>query len=125
MSKKFAVPTNDSSRNNVEKSIKPLPPIPRNVGKWKRDERQCEWYNYIPHLTPTKDNRNRWYCSYEIQLMQMYDIITNIIQERYPRNKIKWMDNEKILYNVVKLVYHCSSKYISPYLENELKDLEL
>lgn len=93
--------------------------------KWRNRRSQS---NYTPFRTPRNDNRHEWHVAYQQQLMDMYQIITNIMNERYPKNKIKWETNDQIFHNLSRLLYHCSSKYISPYIEypwNENKSKEL
>jgi len=70
----------------------------------------CERSNYIPHATPKGANRYEWHYSYLSQLIEIYNIIQKIINERYPHNKIKWNSNEKIFHNLSRVLYHCSSK---------------
>jgi hypothetical protein len=69
----------------------------------------CERANYIPHTTPKNANRYEWHNTYIRQLIDIYNIIKEVINERYPHNKIKW-DNEKIFHNLSRVIYHCSSK---------------
>ena len=80
----------------------------------KRYERKCEIQNYLPHPTPEYSNREAWHNSYKEQLVGIYENIRDVIDSEFPKNKIKW-DNVAIN-NLSKLIYHCSSKYISPYI---------
>ena len=72
----------------------------------------CEQPNYIPHKTPKNANRYEWHYSYISQLIDIYNIIREVINERYPHNKIKWNSNIKIFHNLSRVLYHCSSKII-------------
>ena len=64
--------------------------------------------------------------------MDMCDIMAITIDEMYPKSGIRWGVNENVAHHLSRLVYHCSSKYITPYLdfpweitdeiENESKD---
>ena len=65
---------------------------------------------------PASD-RHEWHNAYFPQLIIMYDMVQEIINEKYPKNKIDW-DNPRHLNNFSRLIYHCSSKLISPYLED-------
>lgn len=105
--------------------IRPIPLITSG-----RDKRKCESGNNIPHRTPSNANRLDWHNAYITQLMEMYRIIADTMNERYPKNKIKWDRNTEIVHNMSRLIYHCSSKHISEYVElpydedeNESKDL--
>jgi hypothetical protein len=70
----------------------------------------CERSNYIPHATPKGANRCEWHYAYMSQIIDIYNIIKEVINERYPRNKIKWNSNQKIFHNLSRVLYHCSSK---------------
>jgi len=97
-------------------SFEPNIPIPKIHGKWK-DTRKRERTNYIPHPTPTNSNRRDWHNAYQVQLMDMCDIMANTIDEMYPKSRIRWGVNENVAHHLSRLVYHCSSKYITPYLD--------
>lgn len=86
-------------------------PVPRIYDKWRIGE-STEWSNYISHPTPTNPNRREWHNSYITELLHMYDIVANTIDERYPKNKIRWGNNEKVAHNLSRLIYHCSSKQL-------------
>jgi len=107
-----------------------FPPIPQITGG--RNRKKCEHHNHIPHRTPSNTNRRDWHEAYTPQLKDMYSIIANTMDELYPKSKIRWAGNEKIAHNMSILIYHCSSKHISKYLdlpwdeiENKSKDLNL
>ena len=88
----------------------PIYPIP-----WiekSRSSRFCERPNYIPHPTPRNADRSKWHEEYLTQMIDIYEIIADVMKERYPRNKIKWYTNDKIFHNLSRTLYHCSSKYI-------------
>lgn len=74
--------------------------------------RFCERSNYIPHPTPRNAVRSEWHESYIHQLIDIYNIINNVMKERYPHNKIKWNSNDKIFHNLSILIYNTSSKHI-------------
>ena len=115
----------ESVPNDSPISIGPIPSVNNFRGKWFRDSRECERRNYVPHLTPTNSNRNNWDAAYATQLRHMLNIVATTIQEEYPQNKIKWYKNQNIKKNFSDVIYHCSSKYISPYLDNSSsKDVE-
>lgn len=81
--------------------------------------RECQMYNYIPHREINNIDRELWHNSYMNQLINLYNIIREIMNKNYPKNKIRW-DNSN--FNVMsKLIFHCSSKYIPDYdlIKNE------
>ena len=122
---KTSIPKNDAG----DTPIGHLPPIPRIRHRWTADERKCERGKYVPHPTPSNANRRDWHNAYLSQLMDMYAIVVNTMNERYPKNQIKWTKNDRIFHNLSRVLYHCSSKYISEYLDTpwdeiESKDLE-
>jgi len=80
-------------------------------GRHYRDTRPCVRPNYIPFSSPTRSSREEWASTYYIQLEELYKIIINIVNENYPKNKIKW-NKDSIKYGFETLIYHCSSKYI-------------
>ena len=112
------------------KSVKNLPstpddgtvlrtiPIPRIT---RKERRKCERPNYVPHRTPSYSNRELWSHSYAPQLCDMYRIVGLMIEEKYPKVRIDWKD-PKYHRAFNKLIYHCSSKYISPYIEERDDD---
>lgn len=105
-------------------SFGPLIPIPKIHGKWKKDTSKCERSNYIPHPTPANSNRRDWHDAYQVQLMDMYNIVANTIDEMYPKSRIRWGGNKNVAHNLSSLVYHCSSKYITPYLDLPWDEIE-
>ena len=81
--------------------------------------RECQMYNYIPHSKINNIDRELWHNSYMNQLINLYNIIREIMNKNYPKNKIRW-DNSN--FNAMsKLIFHCSSKYIPDYdlIKNE------
>ena len=79
-------------------------------------DKVCELPNYIPHTTPRDANRYEWHNAYISQLIDIRDIVSDVIADRHPKNTIDWEGNDKIFHNLSRIVYHCSSKYITPYL---------
>ena len=73
------------------------------------------WSNYISHSCPPRDNFINWYNAYLSQLIHIESIVTKIIQDNLPNSKIRW-DAPQIFLNLIRLIYHCSSKYITPHL---------
>lgn len=108
-----------STTTNDKVSTGPVPPRPKIIPEWTDDERRCERPGYIPHPTPSDANHGDWEHAYFPQLMVMYNIVAGTIEEKYPRNRIKWTDNQELFDNISELLYKSSSKYISPYLESE------
>lgn len=72
--------------------------------------------NYISYPRPINPNRHEWHNIYLDNLLHMYDIVSNIIDDRYPNNKIIWEKNSDVFHNLSRLIYHCSSKHIDSYL---------
>ena len=87
-------------------------PVPRIRQTWNISERFCERYNYIQRAPTRNSDRCRWHYAYLSQLIDIYNIIVDTINKKYPRNKIKWNTNNAIFHNLSRLLYHCSSKYI-------------
>ena len=102
----------------LDSSISRNIPIPRIYPKSKR----CERSNYVPHPTPSYTNKSEWAQAYTPQLREMYRIIRMMTLLRFPKAKIEW-GHPRYHAALVKLMYHCSSKYISPHIdyETELK----
>jgi len=96
--------------SNIDKSI---PKFRKCL--WK-DTRKIQRGNYIVSPTPLNSNRLQWHNSYISQIEDFRNILFTILQERHPKNKIKWNTNENIVHNLSKLIYHCSSKHISKYI---------
>ena len=86
--------------------------------------RKCEIPNYLPHKTPEHSNREVWHNAYKEHLIDIYKNVRDIINSEFPKNKIVW--DIVAINNLSKVIYHCSSKYISPYIEtNSYTDLKL
>jgi hypothetical protein len=86
--------------------------VPRIIQRSYTSDRFCERYNYIPRAPTRNSDRCQWHYAYLSQLIDIYNIIVDTINEKYPRNKIKWLKNNAIFHNLSRLIYHCSSKYI-------------
>lgn len=85
---------------------------PGNVcGRNYRDKRPIVRPNYIPFPTSTRSSREEWSFTYYIQIEELYKIFIDIINKKFPKNKIKWY-KDSIKYGFETLIYHCSSKYI-------------
>jgi len=97
--------------NTVTEYIQPRLPVYRRI-----DTRRMEWGGLVPAPTPQMTSRYTWHISYLRQLMDMYKIVSNVISARYPTTKIKWKTQQHFN-DFSILVYGCSSKYISPHLE--------
>ena len=87
-------------------------PIPRIKQYRYSSSRISERSNYIPHPTPRNANRHQWHDRYLPELIDIYNIIADVMKERYPHNKIKWNSNNEIFHNLSRIIYHCSSKHI-------------
>lgn len=95
-----------------EESYTPIIQIPQIIGKWRKDHRKCERFNYIPHDSPTHKNKDIWLQVYFEQLLIIHDIVYETINERYPKNNF-YSEKKDTFSELSNLVYNCSSKYIS------------
>tara|TARA_Y100000389_G_C17458512_1_gene519866 strand:+ start:923 stop:1282 length:360 start_codon:yes stop_codon:yes gene_type:complete len=84
-------------------------------GRNYRDTRECVRFNHIPHRTPSKIDYDEWLDNYYLQLDQLYKIISDNMNKKYPKNKIKW-HNDNTKSNFDKLIFHCSSKHIDKFV---------
>lgn len=102
----------DLTRSPDDNTTTPLI-IPRITN---RKQRKCERSNYIPHKSPKYDNRDEWSQAYDPYLFTMYRIVGRMIEEKYPNISIDWKDPKYyIAFN--QLIYHSSSRFITPYIE--------
>lgn len=67
-------------------------------------------------VTPKSSHRD-WHEAYVLQLIEMHRIVATTIDERYAKNRIDWAKNKKVVDNLSNLIYQCSSKIISPYMD--------
>ena len=74
----------------------------------------------IPHKKPKYANRDTWHQAYHNQLIIIHIIIKRIISQNFNLN-IVW-DRPSIFNNLSRLIYHCSSKYISPYIDDIVEE---
>ena len=86
------------------------------------ERRKCERPNYIPRRTPNYSNRESWSYAYGPQLQDMYRIVGLMVENKYPNVKIDW-SGPKYHRAFNELIYHCSSKYITPYIEERDDDV--
>ena len=112
---KFVTNLPSSPDDGTTPAIIPIPRISR------KERRKCERPNYIPHRTPNHSSRDEWSHAYSPQLYDMYRIVGLMIEKKYPKIRIDWTD-PKYHRAFNKLIYHCSSKYISPYIEERDDD---
>lgn len=62
-------------------------------------------------------SRKVWHDAYQIELVEMYYIMLNILKHKYPHIKI---DFDVAFHNFSRLIYHCSSKELSQYSKASL-----
>ena len=75
-----------------------------------------EWGNHIPPVcTNHGSNRDAWQKEYSQNLDDIYEIVQNIINSKYPRNNIKWNTDPYLKSNLDRVIYHCSSGHIPKY----------
>jgi hypothetical protein len=73
--------------------------------------KDCVIFNYIPHITPKNVNYQKWYNNYKLDIKNLYGILIDTYNERYPKNKVNWESN--IIFNsFCILIYQNSSKHI-------------
>jgi hypothetical protein len=99
-------------------TIDTIIPIPRII---RKERKKCERCNYVPYSKPRYDNQNEWRYAYDFQIYDMYRIVGRMIEEKYPNLSIDWKDPQ--YYTAFNnLIYACSSKYITPYIEERDND---
>tara|TARA_B100000497_G_scaffold113910_1_gene136089 strand:- start:494 stop:811 length:318 start_codon:yes stop_codon:yes gene_type:complete len=90
-----------------------LPPVPYDQNKFLI--KNVTNKNYITYpVNLNKSTRELWHNSYKNHLINMYFIIIDIIEREFNQKNFYW--SQKSFNNFSKLIYHCSSKFISPYL---------
>lgn len=67
-------------------------------------------FNYIPHRTPIFKSYSRWITNYQRDLLNLYSILRDIINNRYPDNEINW--DHDLFCTFCRMVYNSSSKHI-------------
>ena len=68
--------------------------------------------NYIPHKPRFKPKYNKWFNEYEKEIINLYSIFQEIINDRYQYEKIDWKSHKIfILFSI--MLYNKSSKYIA------------
>lgn len=78
---------------------------------------KCVRPNYIPHKTPNDAVYENWRSFYLNQLIDMYNITSNIVKSSYlSSNNIDWK-NTKIFDDFCTMIYNNSSKHISEYMD--------
>ena len=107
--------------NSTSIPVGPIPTVSSYRGKWFKDPRRCERPNHIPHPSPKNGNYHEWVETYRVQLEQLTRILVTTVDEEVPRHGIKWGADPRITSNFAKVLYHCSSKYISPHIESPSK----
>lgn len=103
------LPREDDAGGNQRSFPTPLLP---------RQRRECERSNYIPHTTPVHIDPKAWCYAYADPLQEIYRITRLIIMSRYPNTKIDW-DDPVYATTLSKMIYRCSSKYISPFIDEK------
>ena len=58
------------------------------------------------------NNRFEWHNAYIHELKDLYYIMIDALIKKYPNSDL---DLETSFHNFSRMVYHCTSKYISPY----------
>lgn len=79
-------------------------PLPKVCNKFKNNKRKCQIPNYIPRQVQY-NNYIGWKLKYDTHLINMYNLTFN-----------KSTFTEKNFENFCKMIYYCSSKYITKYI---------
>ena len=72
---------------------------------------KCEIFNYIPHKTPKYITYDKWFSYYKKQIIDMYIIMFDIVDDKYSDSGVDW-DSEKVFNEFAYMLYESSSKYI-------------
>ena len=75
------------------------------VDKWRQVRRPVA-RKHVRKIDPTDTNYLKWCDLHIVQLRTMYSIVQDIINERYPNNRIQW--NHKTMNTLTKLIYYTS-----------------
>lgn len=71
---------------------------------------------YAPNNRPLNTNRRDWHNAYLCHLIEMYSLVIQELHEQYPDTELP---RPMIgFHHFSRLIYHCSSKYITPYLDD-------
>ena len=82
--------------------------------------RKTEYGGLSVPQTPPNSNRHSWHTAYCRELIDMYRIVQNVMDERYQGKEVEW-DSQDKFNKFSQLIYHCSSKNISPHLRKPLE----
>ena len=104
--------TNNTDKKHIWPKIRP-----------RYNQQYREWGYGSVHPTPSITNRHSWHISYCRELIHLYEIVKRIVTEKYPTIKENWESNS-LFNSFSRLIYNCSSKHISLYLDDPL-DLEI
>ena len=72
--------------------------------------KKCVRGNHVPRRTPYISHRRNWQEHYKPQLINLFKIFMDIINDRYPRNKVEI--NSKTFNDFCIFIYESSSKYM-------------
>lgn len=62
------------------------------------------------------DPREKWHDAYIFELMDLYNIFMKHFTSAYPNVEV---DDELAFHHFSRLIFHCSSGYISPYTKSK------
>lgn len=91
----------------------------RNISKYivpitrNRETTLCRFTNYIPYNRPKYISIEKWSSAYLKYIIDIMNIIKYNICNSTLYKIIEW-DSQVIFNNLIRLLYHCSSKYILP-----------
>ena len=74
-------------------------------------KQKCIRGGYTPHRTPFMSNRKYWHVYYKQELIDMYILMKDIMDDRYIKNGISWTSN-KTFNDFSQLIFQSSSQYI-------------
>ena len=71
--------------------------------------------NYIPHKRNKRINYRKWFLEYKKDILNLYSILKETIEIRYPEKKIDW-ESDKLFNDFCVLIYKNSSGYVPKWI---------
>ena len=115
------LPRDNHGSSDAQFSVPTIPNCLFGVRTDSVDRRECKRRNFIPHRHSGDIDPTTWAKTYQKRIIDIDRIIRRVITEEFPESKFKWND-ELIFTNLSSLLYHSSSKYISPYEQTLISD---
>ena len=76
------------------------------------NDKKCVIFNYIPHKTPKNVTFGKWFKHYHKEISNMYNIMNEVVDARYPNSRIEWGSQEHFI-AFAEMLYLNSSKYMA------------